>query len=155
MIAMVVLLVALSIFSSTVAATMRMRTSNRDNAVVAEAARIVLETMRDQPFDQLFALYNADPLDDPGGPGTAPGQRFTVLGPKPLPEAPDGMVGEIRFPVVDVSIKDEPEWELREDLEDRLLGMPRDLSGDSVTDELDHADDYVRLPVGVAGARAG
>ncbi len=146
---MVVLLVALSIFSSTVAATMRMRTSNRDNAVAAEAARVVLEIMRDQPFDQLLALYNADPLDDPGGQGTAPGHRFTVEGLEPAPESPDGMIGEIRFPVVNVGTDEEPDWELREDVDDRQLGMPRDLSGDAVTDEEDHASDYVRLPVGV------
>lgn len=38
-------------------------------------------------------------------------------------------------------------WQLREDLPNRALGMPRDLSGDSVVDDQDHSDGYFILPV--------
>ena len=38
---------------------------------------------------------------------------------------------------------------LREDYVDERMGMPRDLNGDSLIDELDHADDYTVLPVHV------
>jgi len=38
-------------------------------------------------------------------------------------------------------------WWLREDFEDKSLGMPRDLSGDYLIDDEDHGEDYVRLPV--------
>ena len=43
----------------------------------------------------------------------------------------------------------EPEitFQLREDHEDARLGMPRDLSGDSIVDDLDHGDDYILLPI--------
>lgn len=37
--------------------------------------------------------------------------------------------------------------ELREDTVDPNLGMPRDLNGDGVIDGLNHASDYVILPV--------
>ena len=40
-----------------------------------------------------------------------------------------------------------PAWELREDHQDERLGMPRDLNGDSILDDLDHASDYILLPV--------
>jgi hypothetical protein len=38
---------------------------------------------------------------------------------------------------------------LREDYVDPRFGMPRDLNGDSLIDDLDHATDYIVLPVHV------
>lgn len=148
-----VLLVALSIFSATIAATSRQRSTNRENAIAAEAARAVLEDMRARSFDRLWALYNADPEDDPEGAGTAPGHRFAVPGLDPAPASPDGLIGEVRLPVawgaptVEDGVTRPAKLELREDAVDRRLGMPRDLNGDLVVDGLDHGDDYVRLPV--------
>jgi hypothetical protein len=40
-------------------------------------------------------------------------------------------------------------FQLREDVVDPEMGMPRDLSGDSVVDSADHALDYMLLPVRV------
>ena len=51
----------------------------------------------------------------------------------------DGRVGEVVFPG-DGKV-------LREDGDDPLLGMPRDLDLDDETDAADHADDYRILPV--------
>jgi type II secretory pathway pseudopilin PulG len=147
MIAMVVLIVALSIFSGIVVSTSRQRIVNRETAIATEAARVVLEAMREAELAQVFALYDPDPLNDPEGVGTAPGYRFAVDALDPLPEAADGLVGEVRFPVVDVGTVDDPLWQLREDVLDARLGMPRDLSGDLVIDDDDHALDYDRLPV--------
>ena len=141
MVVMTILLVAISAFSGTVASAFNQRGVNRENAIAATAAGNLLETMRDQDFAQLFALYNEDPADDPGGAGSAPGNRFAVDGLDPAPGAVGGAIGEVIFPTV--------AGELREDVADDRLGMPRDLDGDHVIDSADHAGDYFRLPVAI------
>jgi len=146
---LVVLLTAVSIFSNTMMATARQRVMHRENSLAADAARTAVERMLDTPFDERFALYNEDPLDDPDGPGTAPGSRFAVPGLPPVPGAPGGMAGSIRFPAVNVGTVDAPVWQLREDVVDPGLSMPRDLSSDFKVDALDHSTDYTRLPVEV------
>ena len=139
---MSVLLVALLIFSSSVSGVAKQRTVNRETNLAVAAARNLLETLRSQEFAEVYALYNADPGDDPGGAGTAPGNRFVVAG---LDDAADsnGFDGEIVFPNVEAG----GAWQLREDLELPELGMPRDLSGDSIVDDRDHAGSYFILPV--------
>jgi hypothetical protein len=126
-----------------VLSTSRQRVLNHEFPTASEGTRVVLERMRNESFDELFALYNADPSDDPAGPGTAPGHRFAIEGLDPLEGSPDGMVGEVRFP----TLEDGGALELREDSEDAELGMPRDLNGDSILDDEDHAGDYILLPV--------
>ncbi len=176
-----VMLVAVSIFYQMVLSTKRLRILNHENAVAIEAARAVVERMRNEDFEQVFALYNADPTDDPAGPGTAPGHRFPVESLDPLPAAADGCVGEVELPAELVEPPPAggggagpqigglvggalggggggaglggaaavPEWQVREDFVDARLGMPRDLNGDSVIDQLDHSQDYLILPVRV------
>lgn len=139
---MSVLLVALLIFSSSVSGVAKQRTVNRETNLAVAAARNLLETLRSQEFAEVYALYNADPDDDPGGAGTAPGNRFVVDGLDDLPDA-GGFDGEIVFPSVDAG----GVWQLREDMELPELGMPRDLSGDSIVDDQDHAGSYFILPV--------
>lgn len=140
---MAVLLVALLIFSSSVSGVAKQRTVNRETNLAVAAARNQLETMRSQEFAQVYALYNANPADDPGGPGTAPGSRFVVEGLDDLPDS-GGFDGEILFPSVEDPVLG---WQLREDVELPDLGMPRDLSGDSVVDDQDHSASYFILPV--------
>jgi len=154
-----IVLVVVSIFSRMVVATSGLRSANRENAIAAEAARVVLERMRNQDFRKLFRLYNDVPGDDPGGAGSAPGHRFAVEGLEPLPTSQDDLVGEIFLPAallppyVDESlITGQPpvlpdKLQVREDLELPQLGMPRDLNGDSIIDKYDHAKDYTLLPV--------
>jgi len=115
---------------------------NREEDVAAHAAREELERLQDTGgfgFDQIFAAYNADPDDDPGGIAV-PGPTFPVDGIR------DGQ-GEVLFPVAD--------GELREDI------AGRDLNGDGELDEENHATDYMLLPVtvrivwtGTAGRRS-
>jgi hypothetical protein len=166
-----VMLVAVSIFYQMVLSTKRLRVLNHENAVAVEAARCVIERMRNEDFDEVFELYNADPSDDPDGAGTAPGNRFAVPGLEPLGTADDGLIGEVILPAVLVEepaagggevggmqqvgggggggavVPPEPEWQLREDFVDAELGMPRDLSGDSIIDEENHSADYLILPI--------
>jgi prepilin-type N-terminal cleavage/methylation domain-containing protein len=173
MIVMTIMVVAASLFSRMVIATAELRGVNRENGLAAEAARVVLEEMRNQPFAQVFHLYNPDPDDDPGGPGTAPGNLFVVEGLEPLAGAPSGTSLEVVLPAFPpdtptqltgtkweyeeaVAIgatgtappPPEPEgWTLREDFSDESLGLPRDLNGDSIIDSEDHSEDYVILPI--------
>ena len=145
-VAMVVMLLAVSIFSSTVVSTARQRNINRERALAADAARGLFEEMRNEDFSQVYALYNADPLDDPGGPGTAPGDRFAVLGLNPIPGSPGGFVGQVVFP--ELVMETTPvTWELRENVNNSQLGMPRDINGDDVIDAEDHRGDYTILPI--------
>jgi prepilin-type N-terminal cleavage/methylation domain-containing protein len=114
--------------------------STRETSLALDAARGVIEAMRSEEPDEVFALYNANPGDDPGGaPG--PGNAFGVPGLDAVPGDPDGLPGQIEFPGDGIS--------LREDGFDDALGMPRDLDGDGVTDAADHALDYSILPVRV------
>ena len=115
----------------------------RENALAAEAARLTMEAVKASDFADVFALFNTDPNDDPLGAGTAPGSDFEVFGLDPVDGDADGMVGEVVFPTVMVG----PTLELRENISDISLGMPRDINGDEVTDNSDHSADYALLPV--------
>lgn len=133
---MVVLTLAAGMLSGIVVSSVRQRRINVESARAADTARAVMESLRAEPLGQAFALYNADDADDPRP--DAPGDRFRVRG----LTGPDGdLVGRVVFPTVGD--------ELREDVEDPVLGMPRDLNGDRQIDALDHRLDYQYLPVRV------
>lgn len=141
MIVLIVMVVAMAMFSSTLAATARQKSVQHEGGRATEAARRVMEDMRATDFRTLFARYNAAPEDDPDGPGTAHGNAFAIHGLAPAADDPDGLVGEIWFGA--------PGLELREDAVDERLGLPRDLNGDGAIDGLDHAGDYTVLPARV------
>ena len=152
MIVLIVLTICMGMFSSTIVSTARQNRLKRETAMAAEAARRMLEILRSETFDEVFRRYNADPADDPGGAGSAPGRGFVIEGLSAVEGDEDGLPGEILFP------SEGPE--LREDSAMEALGMPRDLSGDAEIDADDHSADYVILPVqirvrwqGMAGAR--
>jgi prepilin-type N-terminal cleavage/methylation domain-containing protein len=107
---MAVMSVAVAMFTSMVLHTTRQRGINRENAVASNAARTILEEMRNEDFREVFARYNGDPSDDPGGAGTAPGDRFVVRGLTPQPGDPDGIAGEIHFPVIYDDPKPPASW---------------------------------------------
>ena len=141
MVSIVVFTVCVSLLSNTVAATVVHTITKREQALAMESAQNLLEDIRRVPFAQVFATFNEDPLDDPGGAGTAPGNTFDVLGLTPLRDAQDGIVGRVILPA--------GRGPLREDVELPELGMPRDLNGDHVVDSADRVKDYVVLPVRV------
>jgi len=97
--------------------------------------------MHNCSFPLIFPSYNTVPGDDPAGVGTAPGSHFAVDGLEPVDGDPDGFVGEVLLPEMGL--------ELREDVDDPLMGMPRDLNGDMQIDALDHLADHIILPVRV------
>ena len=146
-IAMPIVLVALGLFVRMLVAGKGMRSIGQEEWSTSSAAQDALERMRNEDFRDVFVLFNSDPFDDPGGPGTAPGHRFAVQDLLPLTTAADGMVGEILLPAWNAGTELSPEWQIREDIENTDLGTPRDLSGDSIIDDQNHADDYSFLPV--------
>ena len=162
-VALSVLVVAASIFGQMLLSTARLRAVNRENVLAADAARVVLERMRNEPFLNIFRDYNEDPKDDPGGNGTGPGYLFDVDGLQPLDGAPGGKVGRITFPSMSVEVTSGAgggkkggaigvttiERHLREDYQDAGLGMPRDLDGDNKIDTANHGTNYLVLPVRV------
>lgn len=162
-VALSVLVVAASIFGQMLLSTARLRAVNRENVLAADAARVVLERMRNEPFLNIFRDYNQDPKDDPGGNGTGPGYLFDVDGLQPIEGAPGGKVGRITFPAMSVEVTSGAgggkkggaigvttvQRHLREDYQDAGLGMPRDLDGDNKIDTANHGTNYLVLPVRV------
>ncbi len=154
MVAILVLTVAVYMLSSTITASIGHASTKRERALAVEATMNLLERMRSEPFDELFARYNADPKDDPEGHGTAPGPYFDVLGLDPQADGPweEPHVGRVFLPE---GQKGKEKGGLYEDLVMPDLSMPRDLNGDLLTDSLDHSSDYIVLPVTVRVAWSG
>ncbi len=142
MLVMVVMTLAVSMLAGTITSTAKMGSLQLENAIATEAARERLEFMRIQTFDELFSRFNEDPADDPDGVGTAPGADFEVTGLSAQENDLDNLCGKIRFPVRVA--------QLREDLIDDKLGMPRDLDMDGAITSDNVADRYLVLPVEVA-----
>lgn len=135
----VILTVAITGLLCVVVSYARLVRTNRESAIAQQAARAMIEKLQDGTFSQVFALYNANPADDPAGNGTAAGKDFVVTGLDAAPGDADGKVGEVIFPTVGNA--------LREDVVDGDLSMPRDLNADGLTDAVDHATNYRLLPV--------
>lgn len=135
-----VLVIGIGAVVSTMVASAAVGHTNREEQTALEAGRSAIETLKGGDFEQVFALYNQDPADDPL-PGTAPGAGFAVALLDPQRADADGLEGQLFFPGDGI--------ELREDFVDADLGMPRDLNLDGIIDGLDHADDYLVLPVRV------
>ena len=136
------LLFAVLCLAQAITASMSLSRENRETALALEAARRVAERIRSQPFAQVFAMYNSTDVDDP--PGVSPGPAFDVRGLEAAEGDADGFPGEIVLPE---TIGPGGEVELREDLVDDGLGMPRDLDGLNGVDTTDHALDYQVLPL--------
>ena len=94
--------------------------------------------------ESLVASHESTSPTAVGLPGSAPGNLFTVAGLQPV----DGalVVGRIEFPA---AYDPDGVLELREDVVDDRLAMPRDLNGDGDVDDVDHSTDYRLLPVAI------
>ncbi|MBI5364976.1 MAG: hypothetical protein HZA53_17495 [Planctomycetes bacterium] len=130
---------------TSVAASLRLVDANRESMVAHQAARGLAEQMQNLTFAQVFATYNANAADDPGGAGRAPGATFDVGGLR-VPTAHGGgvaaatRVGAIEFPTLASGV-------LSESVVDARLGMPRDLNGDGVITNGAMPGSYLLLPV--------
>jgi hypothetical protein len=132
-IAAAVLAIALAGLLSVIVSANSLRNTNREMALANQAARAQLELMQSEVFRDIFNQFG--PL--------GPRNGFAVRGLEPQSADADGLVGRIVFPT------DATGAQLREDVVDADLGMPRDLNGDLVPDALDHRGDYTLLPVRV------
>ena len=140
LIAGVLLVLALVGFTGAIGTSLRTNAANRERVVASEGARQVLEILTSTDFREIFVRFNDDPSDDPED-GKSPGSAFELFGLVPQAGDPDGMVGEVIFP------NHGDPGELREDVEDLALDMPRDLDMDGDVDSEDHSEDYKILPV--------
>jgi type II secretory pathway pseudopilin PulG len=137
-IATVILLTVVVGFSYGLASSAALQRVTREHGIAREAARSCIEEMRASPFEHVLARFDDTDVNDPVG-FVSPGSHFEVPGLASQLEDADGFVGEITFPLA--------AGELREDLDEPRLGMPRDLTGEGDVDDLDHAADYRLLPV--------
>jgi type II secretory pathway pseudopilin PulG len=144
LIAVVVLSVAVTGFSSAVLSSIVLNRMNRETDIAQQAARRMLEEIQSEEFELIFACYNAQ-AGDYAGVGVENGVGFAVAGLDVQAGDADGLVGRVQFPTVDAFGVEE----LREDVVDVGLGMPRDLDGLNGIDGADHASDYELLPVRV------
>ena len=142
----VFLLIALGGLSSAVISSLKLSRTTEETSIADDAARRMAGELQTVNFSAIFASYNANPNDDPNLPGTAPGAAFDVRGLTPRNGDPDGRVGRLVFPSVDLGAGEV----LREDVVDPRLGMEegegRDLNGNGETDD-DVTLDYAILPV--------
>jgi len=141
LVVMALLAVALTAMADTVLTVTRLGPINAETGRALDAARGMIETIRACPFDEVFVRFNAGGADDPDGPGTALGRHFSAPMLATRPGDADGFVGRVILP--------ESGAALREDIADPLLGMPRDLNGDSWIDGTDHRANYDILPISV------
>lgn len=139
MLVMTVFLFGFLAMSRSLIGSMKLTETNRELALATDGARAMIEVLQGQEFSEVFALYNEDPSDDPGEPGTAPGPGFAVTGLAVVDGDDDGLVGEIVFPTLGT--------QLREDQADDGFQEPHDLDGDGEIDDENHATDYRLLPV--------
>ncbi|MFN0249130.1 MAG: prepilin-type N-terminal cleavage/methylation domain-containing protein, partial [Kofleriaceae bacterium] len=140
--ALTILMVSVLGFSQAITASAKSAQTTREKTIATQAARRMIEEIEANVFAEAFWRYNALDTDDPGGTGTAQGANFAVLGLRAREDDADGMAGEIEFP-----IRPGFPGNLREDIVNVPLGMPRDLNGDNVIDTLNHAGNYRILPV--------
>ncbi len=138
-IAAAILTLSVGAVTSMLATTNSLTRANAERSAALNAIHSTIERMRATEPSEVFARFNADPLDDIDLDD--PGFQFDVEGLTPQRTDADGFVGEIEFPGDGVL--------LIEDFEDVELGMSRDLNGDGVIDGVDHGDDYSILPVRV------
>jgi type II secretory pathway pseudopilin PulG len=131
---------------TTLAVCTALNTTNRESALASRGAQSALEELGSTTFAEVFARYNDTAADDPVG-GASPGNAFAIRGLSALADDADGFVGAIEFPVQGA--------ELREDVVDADLGLPRDLNGDGAIDGADHSADYRILPVRVTVSWTG
>jgi prepilin-type N-terminal cleavage/methylation domain-containing protein len=146
------LMVALSVaaigmlgFSQAIIAAVALNESSQEEALARAGACEMLESFKGVPFAEVFSRFNASELDDPLG-GLVVSRGFLIEGLSPQEDDNDGFVGEIEFP--SIFFEDGSE-QLREDVVDAGLSTPRDLNGDNIVDDVDHADDYILIPVRV------
>jgi hypothetical protein len=144
-IAAAVLAIAISGMLGALIAGFSLDRVNRESAIAQQAAQAALEQLQGLPFAEVYRSYNGWNGDDVGLTQVARGASFAVPGLDPQIGDGDGICGEVLFPTLVVGVVPQ----LRENVADDMLGMPRDLDGSGAVDALDHSGNYRLLPVRV------
>jgi hypothetical protein len=140
----VLLLVAVGGLSGAVLSSLRLSRTTEESAKADEAVRALAAEMRLTSFEQIFFAYNTTVQDDVLV-GVAPGSAFDVPGLTPRNGDPDGRVGRIVFPSVELPDGSEV---LREDFADARMGMAKGMDLNLDGDLLDEfKTGYEFLPV--------
>lgn len=151
-VAIAILAIAMGTLIGTVFYALRLEEANEETAAASQLARTLLERIDTLPFEQIYSAYNLNPADDPD-----PGVDHLALlhGDDPLQ-----VLGRKGGAAISVVFPGDEGKELREDVDNPALGLPRDLNGDGAVDKQDHSGDYTLLPVtlrlawdGAAGPR--
>jgi len=146
MVVAILLLVAVGGLSGAVLSSLRLSRTTEESSIADDAARALAARIQLETFSEIFRRYNGTDVDDVGL-GVVPGNAFDVPGLTAREDDPDGRVGRVVFPSVELPGGLEA---LSEQAVEPRLGMtegaPRDLNLDG--DVLDLLTfDYVLLPV--------
>lgn len=120
----------------------RLILENRETRQAFVAAQTMFAELQAQPIETVFQRYNGTNADDPGGV-TSPGSTFTACGLARFTTDGGEASGVLRFPSSNGN-------QLREDLDDPTLGMPRDLDGDGVISHAPLTKTPLVLPVAIS-----
>lgn len=135
-----VLMVGLGAGVLSLVTSMALARTAREQSLALQAAESVTEALLATPYHEVFVRYNGTTADDPDPlTGPSPGDSFDVDGLTPWDD--EDAVGAIFFPGDNVL--------LLENVDDPVLGMPRDLDLDTLIDNVDHSVNYRVLPVHV------
>lgn len=156
MISMTVISVAVVGVMGSITSSASLADSNRETSVAYRAAQRTIEQIQGSTFEEVWALYNDDPGDDPIGPA-APGADFDIPGLSPQAGDADGRVGHISFPISlgggpGITLIDdlsEPNYDLRSDRPTRMSKTYPDNTDVSDAVGIDPSRGYLLLPVRV------
>lgn len=141
MAALMILSVAVYILTSTVMATVSHSVVRGERERAVEAAMNMVEGIRALPQQDVFALFNGEPGDDPYGAGTGPGRHFEVPSLNPIVDdkGVPRPVGTVLLPGTGS--------ELIETATQPEFGLPRDLDGNLIVSGGNVANRYIVLPL--------
>lgn len=140
LVAFTILLIGLSGLVKVLLGNFALNEQARGVALAMHSSRSLVEQMRSRDVDDVFVFYNDFAGDDP--PGGAAGPDFAVPGLDPDPNDPDGVVGEVLFPV-----QVGAPGVVSELANPNFPGFPRDLNLDGDAIDADVNADAVMLPV--------
>lgn len=164
MISMTVISIAVIGVMNSVTSSASLTEAERETSVAYRAAQRAIEQLQGAPFEDVWALYNASPNDDPPNDRTgAPGSDFDVPGLPHQAADPDRHAGHISFPInigagpsiVLLEDLQQPDFDLSSDRPTRMTGEYEDHANVSDVAGIDPARGYLLLPVRVEIEWAG
>ena len=91
------MVVGVAALSGSILSGTKLTSSKQETAQAHNAVRALLEQMQSEDIADIYARYNANPADDPGGAGSGPGNNFQVRGSIPRPRMQTGSLDRSSF----------------------------------------------------------